>query len=177
MSRSPYQPSLLRLLHAPTALLVVALWLSGLVVYGLHDGRGFQLPAGFGGVDWIDLHGSFGVPLVLLTTVFVPYSLSLGRALLRRPTNLLPLLALLLAVGSGLLMREDEVRAGQTANLIYTAHLAGWVLVTLAVVLHLANTLGRGGWPLALSMFRAQVRNGDRPVDWPSQLRRHFRRG
>jgi hypothetical protein len=177
MSRSPYQPSLLRLLHTSTSLLVVALWLTGLVVHGLHDGRVFQLPAGFGGVDWIDLHGSFGVPLVLLTTLFVPYSLSLGRALLRRPSNLLPLLALLLAVGSGLLMREEEVRVGQTANLIYAAHLTAWGLMTLAVLLHLANNLRRGGWPLALSMFRTQMRSGDRPADWPAQLRRHFRRG
>jgi hypothetical protein len=177
MARSPYQPSLLRLLHVPTALLVGALWFSGLVVHGLHDGRGFRLPAGFGGIDWIDLHGSFGVPLVLLTTVFVPYSLSLGRALLRRPTNLLPLLALLLAVGSGLLMREDEVRVGQTANLVYATHLAGWGLMSLAVLLHLANTLARGGWPLALSMFRIQMRTGDRPSDWPAQLRRHLRQG
>jgi hypothetical protein len=176
MTRSPYQPSLLRLLHIPTALLVAALWLSGLIVYGLHDGRGFRLPAGFAGIDWIDLHGSVGIPLVLLTSLFAPYCLSLGRPLLRRPGNLLPLLGLLFSVGSGLLMREDEVRVGETANLIYAAHLAGWALMTLAVLLHLVTTLRRGGWPLALSMFRTQLRNGDRPGDWPSQLRRHFRR-
>jgi hypothetical protein len=49
--------------------------------------------------------------------------------------------------------------------------------MSLAVLLHLANTLARGGWPLALSMFRIQMRTGDRPSDWPAQLRRHLRRG
>lgn len=173
----PYQPSLLRLLHLLTALLVAGLWLTGLLIVGIHDGRWFRLPADFGGVDWIDVHGSLGVPLVLLVTLFVPYALTVGRARLRKAANLLPLLALLLSVGTGLLMAEDEVRNGATGGLVYGLHLSAWVVMGLAVLLHLGGALRRGGWPLAASMFRVDLRPGDRPGDWAAQLRRHFRRG
>jgi hypothetical protein len=173
----PYQPALLRLLHLPTALLVAGLWLTGLLILGIHDGRWFRLPADFVVVDWIDVHGSLGVPLVLLVTLFVPYALTVGRARLRKAANLLPLLALLLSVGSGLLMAEDEVRNGATGGLVYGLHLGGWVVMGLAVLLHLGGALRRGGVPLAASMFRADLRPGDRPGDWGAQLRRHFRRG
>jgi uncharacterized iron-regulated membrane protein len=64
----PYQPSLLRLLHGATALLALAAWLSGLVVYSSFDGRWGRLPLNLAG-DWIDIHGSLGVilwPLALL---------------------------------------------------------------------------------------------------------------
>lgn len=141
----PYQPALLRLLHLPTALLVAGLWLTGLLILGIHDGRWFQLPADFVVVDWIDVHGSLGVPLVLLVTLFVPYALTVGRARLRKAANLLPLLALLLSVGSGLLMAEDEVRNGATGGLVYGLHLGGWVVMGLAVLLHLGGALRRGG--------------------------------
>ncbi|MFO0039742.1 MAG: cytochrome b/b6 domain-containing protein [Synechococcaceae cyanobacterium] len=173
----PYQPSLLRLLHIPTALLVAALWLTGLVILGVYDGRWFRLPADFGSVDWIDVHGSLGVPLVLLVALFVPYALSLGRARLRQAGNLVPLLALLLSVGTGLLMREDEVRGGGVGGPIYSLHVSGWVVMGIAVLLHLGGVMRRGGIPLAASMFRLDLRSGDRPSDWPSQLIRHFRRG
>jgi hypothetical protein len=172
----PYQPSLLRLLHVPTALLVVGLWITGLIVNAVYDGRGLRLPPGFGGVDWIDVHGSLGVALVLLTSLFVPYALTVGRSRLRRASNLLPLLALLLSVGSGLLMAEDEVRGGVTDTLFYGLHLTGWGLMALAVLLHLAGVLRRGGWSLASSMFRADLRAADRPADWAGQLHRHFLR-
>ncbi|MEB3256247.1 MAG: cytochrome B [Synechococcaceae cyanobacterium] len=177
MPYRPYQPSLLRLLHVPTVLLVVALWLSGLVILAIHDSRLALLPRGFAGVDWIDVHGSLGVPLVLLLTLFAPYALSVGRPLLRRPANLLPLLALLLSVGSGLLMRESEVRSGLTGGPVVALHVGGWVVMALAVLLHVGGVLRRGGWPLAASMFQTAVRTGDHPADWPAQLRRHFRRG
>ncbi len=58
---TPYQPSLLRLLHGVTALVVPLAWLSGLVVLINHDGRWVQLPAVPG--DWIDVHGTIGVVL------------------------------------------------------------------------------------------------------------------
>jgi hypothetical protein len=74
-------------------------------------------------------------------------------------------------------MAEDEVRNGATGGLVYGLHLSGWVVMGLAVLLHLGGALRRGGWPLAASMFRADLRPGDRPGDWAAQLRRHFRRG
>ena len=102
----PYQPSLLRLLHGGTALLVLGCWLSGLFVYSRYDGRWGRLPFTPAG-DWIDLHGLIGVGLLVLALPFVAYAFSLGRARLRRATNSLTLAALALAMGSGKLMEED----------------------------------------------------------------------
>ncbi len=47
----PYQPSLLRLLHGGTALLVPLAWLTGLLVYSTDDGRFGRLPFTLAG-EW-----------------------------------------------------------------------------------------------------------------------------
>lgn len=77
MGRPPYQPSLLRLLHGATAVLVGAAWLSGLVVYSLHDGRWGRLPLHPPG-DWVDLHGTAGVVLLPVAVLFAAYACTLG---------------------------------------------------------------------------------------------------
>ena len=59
----PYQPSLLRLLHGATALLVPLAWLTGLLVYSASDGRWGRLP---------------------LALLFALYALTAGRLRLRR---------------------------------------------------------------------------------------------
>ncbi|MCT0218658.1 cytochrome b/b6 domain-containing protein [Synechococcus sp. CS-1329] len=170
----PYQPSLLRGLHGITALLVLACWGSGLVVYSRYDGRWGRLPFELGG-DWIDLHGSLGVALWPLALLFGLYSLSLGVRRLRQPANAAALLALGLAVGTGKLMQEDWLRQGQLQHLAYGLHLLAWLVIGAAVLAHLAAVLARGGRPLARSMFSLRQRSGDQPRDWPGQIRRHFR--
>lgn len=53
---TPYQPSLLRLLHGITALFVPLAWLSGLLVLINHDGRWLLLAIGSGKLmdeDWL----------------------------------------------------------------------------------------------------------------------------
>jgi len=107
----PYQPSLLRLLHGLTALLVPLAWLTGLLVYSAADGRFGRLPFTLPG-EWIDIHGTVGVLL--------------------------------------------------------------WP-IALAVALHAAAVLRRGGWPLARSMASLQLRAGDLPGQWFDQIRRSFR--
>ena len=62
MPRPPYQPSLLRLLHGATALLVPLTWCTGVLVYSAEDGRWGRLPFTLPG-DWIDIHGTVGVAL------------------------------------------------------------------------------------------------------------------
>lgn len=170
----PYQPSLLRLLHGATALLVVPAWLSGLLVYSSADGRFGRLPFRFPG-EWIDLHGTVGVVLWPIALLFGLYALSIGRARLRQPANALALLALGLAVGSGKLMEEDWLRDGQFDHLIYSVHLSAWLLLAGAVILHLLSVLQRGGWPLAGSMASVQLRPGDLPGNWFDQIRRIFK--
>ena len=171
----PYQPSLLRILHGAVAVLVPAAWISGLIVYSLHDGRWGRLPWHPGG-DWIDIHGSFDVLLWPLAIAFGLYALTLGRARLRQPENAAALLGLALAVGSGKLMSEDWLRQGELNQAVYGLHLLAWLLIGAAVLWHVSGVLRRGGLPLARSMASLQARANDRPGHWPGQIARCFRR-
>ena len=170
----PYQPSLLRLLHAGTGVLVVGAWLSGLVLLLTLDRRFGALPWPLPG-EWVDIHGTLGVLLLPVAVLFLLYALTLGRRLLQRFTNLVPLLALLLAIGSGKLMEEDWLREGQLDHLVYKVHLSAWLLLAIAVVLHLIGTLSRGGIPLAASMAQLGWRPNDSPAAWLGQVGRGLR--
>jgi hypothetical protein len=172
----PYQPSLLRLLHGATALLVPLAWLTGLLVYSAYDGRFGRLPITLPG-EWIDIHGTVGVVLWPLALLFALYAITVGRARLRQPANALALLALALAVGSGKLMDEDWLRDGHVHHLVYSIHLLAWLLIALAVGLHVTAVLQRGGLPLARSMASVQLRPGDLPGNWFDQIRRSFKAG
>jgi hypothetical protein len=171
----PYQPSLLRLLHGATALLVPLAWLTGLLVYSSHDGRFGRLPFALPG-GWIDIHGSFAVLLWPIALLFGLYALSAGRARLRQPANALALLALALAVGSGKLMEEDWLRDGELGQAVYGVHLLAWLLLAGAVLSHVAGVWARGGGALAGSMVSLELRPRDQPADWLAQVRRHFSR-
>ena len=166
---APYQPSLLRLLHGATALLVLAAWLSGLVLLLTLDRRWGTLPISLPG-EWVDIHGSIGVALLPAALLFGGYACSAGRWRLRRFTNLVPLLALALAIGSGKLMQEDWLRQGQLDHLVYQLHLSAWLLLAISVSLHLIGLLARGGWPLLGSMAHAGWRPNDSPAAWWGQL-------
>lgn len=170
----PYQPSLLRLLHGFTALLVPLAWLTGLLVYSNHDGRFGSLPFRLPG-EWIDIHGTVGVLLWPIALLFGLYALTAGRARLRQPTNAIALLALALAVGSGKLMDEDWLREGQFQHVVYSLHLLAWLLIALAVALHVSAVLRRGGLSLARSMASVELRSGDLPGQWLDQIRRSFK--
>jgi hypothetical protein len=170
----PYQPSLLRLLHGATALLVVGAWITGFLVYNRFDGRWGRLPLGLSG-DWIDIHGTVAVVLWPLALIFALYALTLGRSRLRHPANLIALLALALAVGSGKLMREDWLEDGELGHGVYAVHLMAWLALAGAVMTHVGSVLTRGGRPLAASMATLELRPRDHPRDWLGQIRRHFR--
>jgi len=169
----PYQPSLLRVLHGATAVLVPLAWLSGFIVYSRYDGRWGRLPVPVGG-EWIDLHGTLGVLLWPVALLFGLYALSLGRRRLQRPANAIALLGLALAVGSGKLMDEEWLRQGQLHHTVYSLHLLAWLAIAGAVLWHLVGVLARGGLPLARSMFSITARPGDRPRQWFDQVRRFF---
>ncbi len=170
----PYQPSLLRLLHGFTALLVPLAWLTGLLVYSSHDGRFGSLPFRLPG-EWIDIHGTVGVLLWPIALLFGLYALTAGRARLRQPANAIALLALALAVGSGKLMDEDWLREGQFQHVVYSLHLLAWLLIALAVALHVSAVLRRGGLSLARSMASVELHSGDLPGQWFDQIRRSFK--
>ncbi|MFY8148463.1 MAG: cytochrome B [Prochlorococcaceae cyanobacterium] len=171
----PYQPSLLRLLHGATALLVVLAWGTGLLVYSRYDGRWGRLPLA-PAADWIDIHGTGAVVLWPLALLFALYAISLGRGRLRQPANAAALLALALAVGTGKLMDENWLRTGQLQHLVYALHLLGWLGISAAVLWHLLSVLRRGP-ALVRSMLSLRIRAGDQPADWPGQIRRHLTAG
>ena len=177
-STRPYQPALLRLLHGGTALLAALAWFSGLVLLTSLDGRWghWSWPLPLEPEAWIDLHGSVGLVLLVVGAVFVLYALTLGQRRLRQWTNLVPLLALLLALVSGKLMDEDWLRQGLLEHPIYALHLTAWVVLALAVPLHLVGLLRRGGWPLLRSISSLQLRSGDGPSHWPAQLQAWWQR-
>ena len=52
---------------------------------------------------------------------------------------------------------------------------AAWLLIALAVTLHLVAVLRLGGLPLARSMASVQLRPGDLPGNWFDQIRRSFK--
>jgi hypothetical protein len=172
----PYQPSLLRVLHGATALLVAIGWITGLLLLGSFDGRWGRLPFTLDG-EWIELHGRVGLLLALVLLLFVPYAFTLGAGRLRRVTNSLPLLALALAVGSGLQMESEWLVNHATTPFPYVLHLLAWLLLAVSVPFHLIGAVRRGGWPLAASMLSARLRPHDGPLHWPGQLLRYFRRG
>ena len=167
----PYQPSLLRLLHGVTALLVPLAWLTGLLVYTTYDGRFGRLPVTLPG-EWIDTHGSVGVLLWPVALLFGFYAITAGRGRLRHPGNGIALLALILAIVTGKLMEEDWLRVGEFDHLVYSLHLLAWLSLAVAVALHVSSVLQRGGLTLARSMASLKVRSGDLPAQWWGQIRR-----
>jgi len=173
---APYQPSLLRVLHGASAVLVAIGWITGLLLLGSFDGRWGRLPFTLDG-EWIDWHGRVGLLLALVLLLFVPYALTLGAGRLRRLANSLPLMALVLAVGSGLQMKSDFLVNHAATPLPYALHLLAWLLLAVSVPLHLIGAVRRGGWPLAASMVSLRLLPHDGPLHWPGQLLGHVRRG
>lgn len=173
---APYQPSLLRLLHGVSAILVACAWFTGLLLLAAFDGRWGRLPFTLDG-EWIELHGRLGVGLIAVLLLFVPYALTVGAGRLRRLANSLPLLALALAVGSGLQMQSEWLVNQDTTPLPYALHLLAWLLLAVSVPLHVIGAVRRGGWPLAASMLSLRLRPLDGPLHWPAQLLRYGRRG
>jgi hypothetical protein len=151
-------------------------WLSGLLLLGGFDGRWGRWPFQLDGT-WIEIHARIGLLLVLVLLLFVPYSLTLGAARLRRTANSLPLLALGLAVLSGLQMRVEWLLDHRSPPLPYSLHLTAWLLLALSVPVHVIGVVRRGGWTLAGSMVSLKLRDQDGPTAWPAQVLRFIRRG
>lgn len=171
----PYQPSLLRLLHDLTALLVLAAWISGsLILLGFDHAQGaFSLP---GIPELTEHHQVIGLMLLPFALLFGLYALIAGRAVLSKAANLLPLLVLVLAVGSGLLMDDDGRFSADLGHLIKSIHVFSWADLAVAVLVHTLAALRRGGLPLIRSMVSVRVLAHDWPSHWPAQLVRSLKR-
>lgn len=193
----PYQPLLLRILHAGTAISVIGCLITGFLVYDSWDGRIFQLGLTTKNRDLIDIHGTVGVILFFIFIGFVLYSITAGKkrlitnniwsnlteqvgrplwwVTLQRITNTVILGAGILAVVSGKLQDENWLPSGELNYWQYYLHLLGWLLIAIAIPLHILMSIKVGGVPLLLSMINIQYRPADSPTLWWGNIRSWLR--
>ncbi|MBD2096688.1 cytochrome b/b6 domain-containing protein [Trichocoleus sp. FACHB-591] len=186
----PYQPLLLRLLHGLTGLFLVVAILTAFWTYNTYDGRWGRLPLpSYREIEGI--HGTFGLYTLLVFPAFVLYAFHRGQQrlvqldslaklaqigkpigwyTLNRLTNTFALLALTFALFSGKMMDETWLPKGELNHAWYYAHLIAWVIMVMAIALHLLMNAKVGGVPLLRSMLHWKFREPDSPKLWASHL-------
>ncbi|HEY9647112.1 MAG TPA: cytochrome b/b6 domain-containing protein [Chroococcidiopsis sp.] len=189
-SAQPYQPLLLRILHGLTGLFLVAAILTAFWTYDTYDGRWGRVPLpSYKDIEGV--HGTFGLWTLLIFPAFVIYAFHRGQKRLVQPdslikltqvgkpiwwytlnrfTNMFALLALTFALFSGKMMDENWLPQGELDHTWYYAHLISWVVMVIAIALHLLMNAKVGGVPLLLSMLNWQFRDKDSPRLWSTHL-------
>ncbi|WP_448561419.1 cytochrome b/b6 domain-containing protein [Trichothermofontia sp.] len=189
-STQPYQPLLLRILHGLTGCFLIAAILTALWTYDTYDGRWGRIPLPVYR-DIEGIHGTFGLYTLLVFPAFVIYACHRGQRRLIQPDsfaklaqigkpsgwyalnrllNTFALIALAFALFSGKMMDETWLPKGELDHAWYYAHLISWVIMGVAIALHLLMNAKVGGVPLLLSMLNWQFRDQDSPRWWPSHL-------
>ncbi|CEJ42315.1 Uncharacterized protein apha_00162 [Umezakia ovalisporum] len=190
-SSAPYQPLLLRILHGMSATLVITAVITGFLVYNTFDKRFGQIPVAK--IEPIqDIHGTVALFFLLLLPVFALYSFHAGEKRLLQPdsikklkqigkpiwwvsmqriVNTLMLMASVVAVISGRMMKEEWLPLGELDHWWYYFHLIAWVIMVFCLAIHLLMSAKVGGAPLLLSMLSWKFRPGDSPRNWYSRLR------
>lgn len=183
----PYQPLLLRILHGLTGICLILAILTAFWTYNTYDGRWGQVPLPeYKAIEGV--HGTFGLYTLLIFPAFVHYAFQRGQRRLWQPdslaklaqvgqpiwwytlnrlTNTWALLALTLALFSGKMMDETWLPKGELNHIWYSVHLMSWVVMVVAIALHLLINAKIGGAFLLLSMWRAKFRAQDSPRLWP----------
>lgn len=192
MSRSaPYYPLLLKILHGLSGVLAIAAIITGFLVYNSFDGRfGRIFIPRIEGI--IDIHGTIAVFFFVIFPAFALYSFhagnkrllqknslqnltQVGRPIwwvsLQRIANTLMLIAGVLVVLSGRMMKEEWLPSGQLNHSWYTLHLISWVIIVFCLAIHILMSSKVGGVPLLLSIFSSNVRPEDSPKQWSTRLR------
>ncbi|UFP94966.1 cytochrome b/b6 domain-containing protein [Gloeobacter morelensis] len=187
----PYQPLLLRILHALTGLFVAGAIITAFWTYDTYDGRWGRVPLPrFEEIEGI--HGTFGLSALLIFPAFALYAFHQGQRRLVQPDtlaklgrvgrpawwyslgqvlNTLALLALTLSLFSGKMMDEKWLPKGELDHAWYYVHLSGWLVLVVCVVLHVLIHAKVGGVPLLLSMVNWGYRAEDSPALWPARVR------
>ena len=193
----PYQPLVLRLLHGLNGVLVLIAFITGFLVYDSYDGRFFRVGLTTpNNRSLIDLHGTFAFGLFFVFIAFAIYCIRLGKKrliqtdswskltevgkpiwwyTLHRVANTIALLAVTLAVATGKLQDENWLPQGQMDSIWYSLHLIAWVLVGLAIALHVLMAVKVGGLPLLLSMTNLRYKATDSPKLWGQKLQSWLR--
>jgi len=168
-AKAPYQPSLLRLLHAGTAIAVIAIWLSALLIYGHYVG-GWYNAAWISSIDLFSIHKALATILLPLAAALILYTFTIGNWRLRHPANAAILLILAIPCLSGLGMHRHWLEDHQLDHWVYHLHVLGWILVALGLGWHLLSALRRGGIVLLGSMLDLKLKANDHPSEWPGQI-------
>ncbi|BAZ38924.1 hypothetical protein NIES4101_48690 [Calothrix sp. NIES-4101] len=199
MPRSqPYQPFLLRLLHGMNALLIIGAAITGFLVYDSWDRRFGALSITTRNRSLIDIHGTFGFFIVYVALpLFLIYCWQAGRKrlvqadtfqqisnfgtpiwwyALQRITNTLMIVAVLFSVISGKFQDESWLPLSDFNHVAYAVHLIAWVVIVLALALHLLMSAKVGGLPLLLSMVKTTYRPEDSPALWRDKVMNMFRK-
>lgn len=192
MSRSaPYQPLLLRILHGASGILAIGAIITGFLVYNTFDRRFGEIP--LPKIEPIqDIHGTLGLFFLILLPVFALYSFHAGQKRLIQPdtlsqltqvnkpiwwvslqrvTNTFMLIASVLAVISGRMMKEEWLPIGELYHIWYSLHLTAWVVMVCCLAIHLLMSIKVGGATLILSMFSGKFRPEDHPNGWYHRCR------
>lgn len=186
----PYQPFLLRVLHGLTGLFLIVAILTAFWTYNTYDGRWGRIPLpSYREIEGI--HGTFGLYTLLIFPAFVLYAFRRGQRRLVQPdslaklsqlgkpiwwytlnrlTNTFTLVALTFALFSGKMMDDTWLPKGELNHTWYYAHLTAWMVMVIAIALHLLMNAKVGGAPLLLSMLNWKFREQDSPKLWPSYL-------
>ncbi len=183
---SPYQPVLLRLLHNAIALLVFAALITGFMVYDRFDKRfgTLNLPIV---PNTQGIHGTIALTFLVLLPLFALYCFhigsrrlvqsqslkhlkefetSIGWISLQRLTNTIMLLSATFAVITGRMMKEEWLPSEELNHAWYIGHLIAWVLMIVAIAMHLLMSAKVGGFPLLLSIYNWKIRPEDMPNSW-----------
>ncbi|MBD2567107.1 cytochrome b/b6 domain-containing protein [Anabaena lutea] len=191
MNRSaPYQPLILRILHGLSGILAIGAIISGFLVYNTFDKRFGQIP--IPKINPIqDIHGTLGLFFLILLPVFALYSFHAGKRRLLQPdsiqkltqigkptwwvslqrlVNTKILIAAVLAVISGRMMKEEWLPTGELDHIWYYLHLIAWVIMICFVAIHVLMSAKVGGVPLLLSILSWKFRPEDSPANWYSLL-------
>ncbi|MBT9313579.1 cytochrome b/b6 domain-containing protein [Leptothoe kymatousa] len=186
-----YQPFLLRCLHGITGLCLVLAMVTAAWTYNTYDGRWGQLPLpNYQEIEGI--HGTFGLYTLLIFPAFVFYAFRrghkrLGQAdslpqltqkigtpvwwyTLSRCVNTVTLLALTFALFSGKMMDEKWLPQGELDHFWYYGHLISWVVMGVAIALHLLMNAKVGGIPFLLSMLNSKFLAQDSPKLWKNHI-------
>ncbi|MEO0015292.1 MAG: hypothetical protein RLZZ535_3681 [Cyanobacteriota bacterium] len=189
-SSPPYQPLLLRILHGLTGSCAIAAIATAFWTYNTYDGRWGTIPLPkFNQIEGI--HGTFGLWTLLIFPLFVVYAFNRGQQKLiqsnslsklaqlgkpiwwytwHRLVNTMSILAITFAVFSGKMMSEKWLPQGELNHFWYYAHLVSWLILVMAIALHLLMSIRVGGIPLVLSMLNWRFRSQDSPTLWRQHL-------
>lgn len=190
MTRRPYQPFLLRILHGVTGICLVLAMITAFWTYTVYDGRWISLPLpNYKEIEGI--HGTFGLYTLLIFPVFVWYAFHRGQRKLIQPddwqglsqvgyprwwrplsrfVNTLSLIALTFALFSGKMMSSEWLPKGELTHLWYYAHLIAWVVMVVTISLHVLINAQLGGVPLLRSMWHIRSHPQDSPRLWKKQI-------